>query len=96
MSRGRGTRARMCSRGGEIVNRHINRLYVPLRWVGAMAQVQVVQPGLSDHQVAMAVFTPEYLQMPPRARKPTWMMKDRELMEAWAQDIRTQVPPFPE
>ena len=32
--------------------------------------------------------------MPPRAQIPTWMVEDRELMEAWAQDIRTQMPPF--
>ena len=71
-----------CAAGGEIVNGHITRLYVPLRWVGGMAQVQVVQQGLLDHQAVMALFTPEYSQMPPRAQIPTWMVEDTELMEA--------------
>ena len=66
------------------VRRRIDRPYVPLRWVEAMMQVQVVQLGLSEQQAVMAVFTPEYLQMLPRARIPTWMAEDRELMEAWA------------
>ena len=48
-SRGTDTHAHMYSRegGGGVVRRGINRLYVPLRWVVAMAQVHVV--GLSDH-----------------------------------------------
>ena len=36
------------------------------------------------------------LQMPPRARIPTLMVEDRELMETGAQDIWTQMAPFPE
>ena len=61
-----------------------------------MSQVQVVQMGLSDHQAVMRFFTPEYLQLPPRTRLPTWMLENKELMEAWAQEIRQQMPPFPD
>ena len=36
--------------GGKIVSRRIGRsIYVSLPWVAAMAQVQVVQLGVSDH-----------------------------------------------
>ena len=59
MSHVKGIHAPMCSRGGKVVSRRIDRTYVPLRWVRAMAQVQVVQLVVSDHQAVMAVFTPE-------------------------------------
>ena len=75
------TRSRVQPRG-EVVSRRIDHIYVPLRWVGAMTQVQVVQRGVSHHKAVMAVFTPEYLQLPPRARVPTWMLEDWGLMEA--------------
>ena len=56
----------------------------------------MVQLGVSDYEAVMAVFTPEYLQMPPCARVPAWMLEDGELIEAWSWDIRTHMPPFPE
>ena len=43
----------------------------------------------------MTAFTPDYLQMPPRLRVPTWMLDDKESMEAWAQDIRRDMLAFP-
>ena len=75
----------MYSRG--VVRRRIDRLHVPLRWAGAMAQVQVVSSshgGVHTGVVADA------------AAGPNTHVEDRELMEAQAQDIRTQIPPFPE
>ena len=79
-----------------MVQPRIDRVYVPLRWVGAMSHVQLVHMGLSDHEAVLTMFTPEYLQMPPRTRLPTWMLEDKELMEAWAQEIRQQMPPSPD
>ena len=41
----------------------------------------------------MTMLTPVYLRLPPRA---TWMLEDKEEhMDAWAQEIRQQMPPFP-
>ena len=82
--------------GGEVVQQRIDEVYVSLRWVGAMSQVQVVQVRVSDHQAVMAAFTPEYLQLPPRKRIPIWMLEDKELMEACAQEIRQKMLPFPD
>ena len=70
------THYHLCS-GWDIVLRPIDRVYVPLRWVGAMSQVQVVQ----------MVFTLEYLQLPPQTCLPIWMLEDQGLMEARAQTV---------
>ena len=82
--------------GGDMVQRQLDKVYVPLRWVGAMSHVQLVHMELSDHQAAMTMFTPEYMPLPPRTCLPTWMLEDKELMEAWAQGIGQQRPPFPD
>ena len=67
--------------GGALVQRRIDRVHVPLLWARAPSQVQVVQLGVSDRRVVMVEFVLEYLQLPPRARIPTCVVQDQELME---------------
>ena len=63
------------ARGGGGVQRRIDRVYVLLRWVGALAQMKVAHLGVLDHQAVMVEFMPESLQVPPRARILTWMIQ---------------------
>ena len=82
--------------GGDMVQRRIGTMCVPLRWVGAISQVQLVHIGMFDHQAVMTMFTPEYLHPPPRTCLPTWMLEDKWVTGSWTQKIPQHMPPFPD